>query len=58
MSGHCNVRINNRLGLHVYDEGSALPQMYWEQILNLHHDGLPQQKIADTVRVSVGYVKL
>ena len=56
MSGHCNVRINNRLGL--YDEGRALPQMYWEQILNLHHDGPTQQKIADTVRISVGYVRL
>ena len=27
-----------------------------ERILNLHHDGLTQKNIADTVRVSVGYV--
>ena len=56
MSGHCNVRMNNQLGL--YDEGRALPQMYKEWILNLHHDGLKQQNITDTVRVPVRYVKL
>ena len=40
----------------IYDNGSALPNIYRERILDLHHQGFSQRQISGTARVSIGYV--
>lgn len=52
--GECNLRINQQRG--IYDNGRALPQIYRERILDLHHQGFSYRQISDAARVSIGYI--
>lgn len=52
--GECKLRLNQQHG--IYDNGKALPQVYRERVLDLHHQGLSQRQISQDMRISVGYV--
>ncbi|KAL9962205.1 hypothetical protein ACROYT_G031287 [Oculina patagonica] len=48
------LNLNQQQG--IFDNGKALPQIYRERVLDLHHQGFSQREISENVRVSVGYV--
>ena len=52
--GECKLGINQQQG--IYDNGKALPQIYRERVLHLHHHAFSQRQISQDMRVSVGYV--
>ena len=54
IKGKCRLNLNQQLG--IFDNGKALPQIYRERVLDLHHEGFSQREISESVRVSVGYV--
>lgn len=40
----------------IYNNGKALPQVYRERVLDLHHQVFSQGQISQDTQVSVGYV--
>jgi len=54
--GECRIGVNRQQGTYMYDNGKALPRVYRELVLDLHHQGFLQREISQTMRVSVGYV--
>lgn len=52
--GECELRPKQQH--RIYDNGKALPQVYRERVLDLHHQGLSQRQILQDMRISVGYV--
>ena len=48
---HCIQLRLNRLG-GIYDNGRRLSQLLRERVLDLHHDGMSPQLIADEVKSS------
>jgi len=52
--GECKVGVNRQQG--IYDNGKALPRVYRERVLDLHHQGFSQREISQNMRVSVGYI--
>ena len=37
----CKLGVNRQQG--IYDDDEALPQVYWERVIDLHHQGFSQR---------------
>ncbi|XP_078363481.1 paired box protein Pax-8-like [Oculina patagonica] len=54
--GECKLGVHRQQGIYRYDNGKALPEVYRERMLDLHHQGFSQRQISQNMRVSVGCV--